>query len=80
MIPDHFFDYGTLTYEATVDADKAGYFSITPVDDGIMITGLKSTVKTVLRLAIIMKEPVRYRSSYVGESITVSVTATRQRG
>ena len=43
----HFFDYGTLTYEARVDADKAGYISITPVAGGIMIAGLKSTVKTV---------------------------------
>ena len=67
----HFFDYGTLTYEATVDADQAGYISITPVAGGIMISGMKSTVKTVDAVL---------QNRFTEEGISVSVTATDSEG
>jgi hypothetical protein len=63
----HFYDFGELEYEASVDADKAAYLDVESVKGGIKITGKMSTAKTDGNDMI--------RNRFVEEGITVSVIA-----
>jgi hypothetical protein len=62
----HFYDFGELEYEASVDADKAAYLDVESVKGGIKITGKMSTAKTV-------NNDIENR--FDDEGITVSVIA-----
>jgi hypothetical protein len=63
----HFYDFGELEYEASVDADKAAYLDVESVKGGIKITGKMSTAKTVSGGTI--------ENRFAVEGITVSVIA-----